>query len=357
MKEQIGAALLSLSGPSLTTQEKELIKRANPLGFCFFGRNIENKEQLQNLTQEITNLLEREDIIFAIDQEGGRVRRLHEPEFAGYASQQTIGRLYTEQSPTAAREAARLQATLISQDLKECGINMNLAPVLDIGHKETTAAVASRCFSSSAEIVSELGKIMVEEYIRNGIIPCVKHLPGHGRAAVDPHLELPLISQPLEKLEEDFSPFKTLSNAPCGMTAHIIVKEINEQNPITLSAKGIEELIRKKIGFKGFLFSDAIEMHALAGSLKERGIKSLNAGCDAYCYSRGNFEELKELCETLPKLKQESLVRLSTMQKILQNKAEKMPQNARLHYDELLKTITPYEESYDSTLVLMEMNK
>lgn len=357
MTKEIGAALLSLSGPRVTSQEKELIKRANPLGFCFFGRNIENKKQLQNLTQEIKDLLEREDIIFAIDQEGGRVRRLHEPEFSSYASQQTIGRLYSEKSPEAAKEAARLHAALISKDLKQCGLNMNLAPVLDLGHKETTPAVASRCFSSSALIASELGKIMVDEYIQNGIIPCIKHLPGHGRAAVDPHLDLPFIAHSLEKLDEDFTPFRKLNTSPCGMTAHIVVKAIDKDNPITLSAIGIKEIIRNRIGFKGFLFSDAIEMHALKGSLTERGLKSLEAGCDAYCYSRGKLEELQELSETLPPLSPKSLKRFSELKKILNNKPLALDTTARSRYEKLLNAITPYEESYDSTLVLMEMSK
>lgn len=357
MTKEIGAALLSLSGLKLTLAEKELIKAANPLGFCFFGRNIKDREQLRRFTAEISNLLQRDNVIFAIDQEGGRVRRLHEPEFNAYASQQTIGRLYTETSPEAAKKAAQLHAELISQDLKDCGINMNLAPVLDIGHKETTPAVASRCFSSSAVIVSELGKIMVEEYIKNGIIPCIKHLPGHGRAAVDPHLALPVISQPLKKLEEDFTPFKKLNNCPCGMTAHVIVKEIDSENPITLSPTGIKELIRKHIGFNGFLFSDAIEMHALSGSLSSRGQKSLDSGCDAYCYSRGDISELKELCANLPPLRKNSKARFDTMKKILKNKSENIDKTIRHDYESLLNNITPYEESYDSTLVLMQMNK
>lgn len=357
MTKEIGAALLSLSSFELTLQEKELIKTANPLGFCFFGRNIQNQTQLRGLTHEISDLLQRDDVIFAIDQEGGRVRRLHEPEFNAYASQQTIGRLYTETSPDAAKKAAQLHAELISQDLKDCGINMNLAPVLDIGHKETTAAVASRCFSSSATIVSELGKIMVNEYIKNGIIPCIKHLPGHGRAAVDPHLALPLISQPLEKLEEDFTPFKKLNDCPCGMTAHVIVKKIDSENPITLSPSGIKELIRKHIGFNGFLFSDAIEMHALSGSLSSRGQKSLDSGCDAYCYSRGDINELKELCSQLPPLRQDSKARFASMKKILKNKTSNTNKDARHNYESLLNNIIPYEESYDSTLVLMQMNK
>lgn len=355
METKIGAALLSLAGQSLSSEEKFLFREINPLGFCFFNRNIENQNQIYRLTQEISSLLGRDDVIFAVDQEGGRVQRLHEPEFLPYASQQTIGRLYTEISPEAARKAAQYHAALISQDLRKCGLNMNLAPVLDIGHKTTTAAVSSRCFSSSAEITAELGQIMVNEYTKQGIISCVKHLPGHGRASVDPHLDLPVIKEDMSKLEEDFFPFKELKNTPCGMTAHIVLQEIDKSHPITQSPIGIKELIRKTIGFKGFLFSDSIEMHALKEDLATRGQKSLKAGCDAYCYSRGNTEELKKLCPSLPPLKRESITRFSEMKKILKITPKKTEKNIRQSYEQLLNGITPYQENYDSTLVLMEM--
>ena len=350
------AAFISIKGTQLTREEKAVIKDISPIGFTIFKRNIENKTQLKHLTEDIKNTLEREDILFGIDQEGGRVRRLTEPEFSSYASQETLGRLYQEVSSQAAETAVKLHAGLISQDLKDCGLNLNFAPVLDIQYPNTADVLKSRCFSSSEKIVATLGKIMVEEYIHQGIIPCIKHLPGHGRVNSDPHLTTPQIDASIQELSKDFYPFKQLvSTAPFGMSAHIIIKAIDKEHPITQSPEGIKELIRNKIGFKGFLLSDSINMNALHGSIKERAQTTLAAGCDAYSYCDGELDELKTLAQIATPLPQQTQKRLQKALCILKNTTQEF-----LNYKEyqaITGKIAAYKETYDSTEVLKRMKE
>ena len=356
MTQKQTSALISIKGTTLTEEEKSIIKNISPIGFTFFNRNIENKKQLKELTETIKNILERDDIIFAVDQEGGRVRRLREPEFRGYTGQETIGRLYTEVSKETAQRATYLHAALISQDLRECGLNLNYAPVADIIHPDTSVVIKSRCFSSNAEITTQLSSIMIKTYIANGIIPCIKHLPGHGRAEVDPHLQLPRISSSLSELETDFFPFKELSTiTPCGMSAHIVLEKVDSRVPITLSPVGIKTIIRETIGFDGFLISDSIDMNALSGTIAERAQRALEAGCDAYCYCGGKTEELKTLAGINASLSPRSEKRLKKLKKILKHKISRL--ESYEEYQTIIGKITPYEESYDATEVLSLMER
>ena len=355
MERPILAALLSLSGQKLNDAEKRLLSASNPVGISLFKRNIASPQQLKNLIAETKETIGRADVIIAIDQEGGRVRRLSEPDYPSYASQQTLGRLYQEASPTAARDACYLHAALISHDLQKLGINLNYAPSLDLLHPDTTPALSSRCLSSDSHITAELGRIMVDTYLSQGIIPCIKHLPGHGSAATDPHLGLPIIHKPLSELADDFQPFIELNNSPCGMTAHIVLAALDSQHPITQSPQGIT-FIRQTLGFKGFLISDAIDMHALQGSITAKTEQSLKAGCDCVCYCGGNIGEMQELAATRHYLNDESLQRFASMTQTLHHKASPLSLTYS-DYARLVGSITPYQESYDATEVLFQMNQ
>lgn len=354
MNKPITAAILSCRGTSLSDDEKYLFDRINPLGINLFGRNIASKTQIKQLIKEIRETIGREDVLIAVDQEGGRVRRLAEPEFRSYAHAITLGRLRQPE----ARTAATLQARLISADLRETGFNLNYAPVLDTLFPQTSAVLKSRTFGSDTQTIISLGKAMVDEYIDNGICPCIKHLPGHGRAAVDPHLNLPILDNPLSELEVDFAPFRSLNHTPAGMTAHIVIKAIDDKLPMTMSAKAIKTVIRGLIGFRGLLISDAVDMHALPGNIAERAAAALQAGCDCICYALGNYSELQKLADVCPPLTDAALERLQTIKNIITAKIT-FPniENYANQYKNIVGTIEPYLDDYDATEVLNKMKQ
>ena len=350
--KNLSAAILSVSGTTLTDEEKYILENSNPVGIALFSRNIKNKEQLKKLIKEIKETIGRSDVLISVDQEGGRVRRLTPPEFRSYAAKIEIASL----DFTNAQRASELHAQLISDDFHKLGINVNFAPCLDRIHSNTTEALKSRCFSSDTNIISNLGKIMVDTYIRNGILPCIKHLPGHGSVSTDPHLSLPTTSLLENNFDEELKPFIACNHSPLAMTAHILIPFIDNKNPLSQSNNGINELIRKKIGFKGFLISDSIDMHALKGTLTQKAKKAIEAGCDCICYSLGNIDDLKELNETCPKLSDASYQRMDKALQILHNNYD-CPniKNISEEYSELIKHISHYEETYDATEVLHKL--
>lgn len=336
-------AFLSCQGKRLNEDEKRLFSEYNPLGVCLFSKfceNIRDKEQVRALVGDIKEATGRDDVLVAVDQEGGRVRRLLEPEFTAVAAQQSIN------SP----EMAAMHAYLVSSDLKSCGINVNFAPVLDVMTEKTSDVLKGRCFDNN---IAELGKVMVDEYIKNGICPCVKHMPGHGKAAVDPHLSLPVIDESLDELQTDFTPFKALQNAPMGMVAHIVLTAIDAQNAATVSPKVIKEIIRKEIGFSGLLVSDAIVMKALQGTVPEKARKSVAAGCDVICLGNTDFATNRELCESGITMSAEAQSRLQKIFDIIDKKVEFAEyEQIKNKYCANLKNIITYDYNYDATEVL-----
>ena len=307
------AAMLSVSGLELTNAEKRLLEKANPMGITLFKRNVQSKQQVKALIYSIKEVIGREDVLIAVDQEGGRVCRFGEPEWPHYVSQYSLGSLKGREG----EKLTYLHGKLIASDLKEIGVNWNYAPVMDVLYPDTTNALGNRIFSSDEKVVAKRGKILLDVYQENGICPCVKHLPGHGRAVVDPHLNLPVLSQSLKELEKDFYPFHAIGKtAPAGMTAHIVISEVDDK-PVTQSKKAIQDIIRERIGFKGFLISDAIDMQALQGTLTERTQACLEAGCDAICYCFGEEDGLKEVIKATSPLTDEAQERLQHIQQII----------------------------------------
>lgn len=336
-------AFLSVQGEKLSDDEKRLFAQYNPLGVCLFSRfceNVKNRNQLRNLCAEIKDVIGREDVLIAVDQEGGRVRRLPEPEFTPVTAQQNL----------TTTELARQHAYLISSDLHDCGINVNFAPVLDIMTSQTSNVLQGRCFQNN---VAELGYAMVDEYMNNGICPCAKHLPGHGRAEVDPHLELPVINASLNDLQTDFAPFKAINNCPMGMIAHIVLPAIDKENAATVSTKVIHNIIRREIGFTGMLVSDAIVMQALKGSIAEKAERSIAAGCDVICLGNAGFSANEELCCSKISLSDAGYERLQKISEIINKKADfSNYANVKKNYCNLLKNIVAYDYDYDATEVL-----
>ena len=341
-------AFLSCQGARLSDEEKKLFAKYKPLGVCLFSRfceNVKDKQQIRALIHDIKDAVGRDEVLISVDQEGGRVRRLLEPEFTPVVAQQNI-----ETS-----EQAQMHAYLISADLKSCGINVNFAPVLDTLYPDTSTVLQGRCFTHS---IADLGKSMIDEYVKNGICPCVKHMPGHGRATVDPHLNLPVINADLRELQQDFAPFKALNRTPMGMLAHIVLRAIDKDNAATVSEKVIKNIIRGEIGFKGLLVSDAIVMKALQGSVAEKAQRAISAGCDVVCLGNADFAANVELCQSGIRMSDEAVERL---QKIFDMVKISMDfssyEYVQNKYCGSLKNIISYDYQYDATEVLNRLRQ
>lgn len=345
---QILPAFLSCQSTRLSDEEKRLFAKYKPLGVCLFSKfcaNIETRGQVRALVQDIKEAIGRDEVLIAVDQEGGRVRRLTEPEFLPVVAQQSI------KTPA----EAKMHAYLISKDLHDCGINVNFAPVLDKLTAKTSQVLQGRCFE---ENIAELGRVMAEEYVKQGICPCVKHMPGHGRAAVDPHLELPQINETIGELETDFEPFIKLHDMPMGMVAHIVISELDAENPATVSPKVIKEIIRNKIGFDGLLVSDAIVMKALKGTIAERAQRSIAAGCEVICLGNADFAANVELCESNLKISDKTLERLDNIGKIIKNNGDFSDyEYVKNKYCAKFNNIVSYDSNYDATEVLNRLRQ
>lgn len=344
--KKILPAFLSCQGTSLSDDEKHLFEKYNPLGVCLFSRccaNIESRHQVQNLVREIKEIVGRDDVLIAVDQEGGRVRRLVQSEFVPLLAQADITTV----------TQARRHAYLAAHDLKSCAINVNFAPVLDVMHEKTSAVLNGRCFAGDASKVARLGRVMVDTYIKHGVCPCVKHMPGHGLATVDPHLNLPIIETPRQQLQNEFYPFKMLHDAPMGMLAHIVLTDIDAENPATLSAPVIQQIIRDEIGFDGMLVSDALMMNALKGSITERAQRSVAAGCDVVCLGNADYAANEELCASGIVMTDEASERMQNVKSVIAKHDDFVKyEHVKNKYCENAKNVVAYDYCYDATEVL-----
>jgi len=284
----------------LTDEEKYFFKKAKPLGFILFKRNISDKSQLKNLTSSLRELMEGE-VLVLVDQEGGRVARLNEPHWEKYPSGKFFADIYQE-NPQKAKEELFKNFQKIASDLQEVGINVDCAPVLDILTEKTHNVIGDRAYGTNAKQVSELGRKVCEGLLSKEVYPVIKHIPGHGRGTCDSHLELPKVDASIEELRaSDFIPFKELNDQKFAMTAHILYEAIDKENCATTSKKAIK-LIREEIGFKNILMSDDVSMKALCGSFGEKSQKILEAGCDLILHCNGKMEEMLEINNDLPNL-------------------------------------------------------
>ncbi len=292
--------IIGLEGTSLTDNEKFFLSNDKPWGVILFRRNCKTYNEILNLIDDIKSKT-HENIPILIDQEGGRVSRLNDIDFPRTLQAKLFGDIY-EHDKKIALEAIKLNTSLIAGSLKKIGININTIPVLDLPSAEESGVIGDRAFSSNKEIVSGIGKIVLEENTINGIGSVIKHIPGHGRATVDSHLELPVISDDSTMLENtDFIPFSELKDAPLAMTAHVVYSSYDENNVATLSKKIISQIIRKKINYEGILMTDDISMKALKGDVAENAILSLKAGCNIVLHCNGNFDEISKITDKISK--------------------------------------------------------
>ena len=287
-------------GPELSELEIQFIKEFNPWGVIIFERNCKSKNQLSELTDTL-RAVTHEYLPVLIDQEGGRVSRINYKDSIVFQSAKILGNIL-EQNIELGLRALSLHSIIMGSVLRELGININTLPVLDLPSKNESGIIGDRSYSSTKELVAEAGRVVIESLSANGVAPVIKHIPGHGRAKVDSHLDLPIIETSLSELEEtDFYPFKKNNNTDLAMTAHIIYKNIDNDQPATLSKKIINDIIRKKIGFNGLLITDDISMKAIKVSVAEAAIKSLDSGCDLVLHCNGNMKEMESIAKSIYK--------------------------------------------------------
>lgn len=293
--------ILGCSGLVLTEAERAFFAEVRPWGFILFRRNVDSPEQVRALTQALRDAIDDPQAPILIDQEGGRVQRLGPPHWPKYPP----GRAYLEAAgdSAAARELVRLGARLMAHDLKALGITVDCLPVLDVPVPGAHDIVGDRAYAGDPGTVSLLGRAAAEGLLAGGVLPVIKHMPGHGRAFADSHKELPVVHADWATLDAwDFAPFKALSDMPIAMTAHVVFDAIDRKRPATTSRKAIR-MMREHLGFGGLILSDDLTMQALSGSLTDRARAALKAGCDVVIHWNGDMDEMRAVSEGVGKLK------------------------------------------------------
>ena len=318
------AFICGLSGTTLSEDEAAFLREAQPWGVILFARNVEDPPQIRALCAAAREALQREDAPVLIDQEGGRVQRIGPPHLRAYPAGAVYGRLY-RRNPLSGVEAAFLGAKLIGLDLSQLGISVNCMPVLDIPVEGGTTAIGDRALGGTVDAVATLGGAQIDGLLASGVLPVIKHMPGHGRATVDSHSEMPQVDATMAELEaQDFTPFRLLARrAPFGMTGHVVFLDVDDSAPATLSSTVIGNIIRERIGFDGALMTDDISMGALSGEPpRGRAERAIAAGCDLVLHCNGQMEEMKQIAAGVPKLAGDALRRCEAALAVRQPPAE-----------------------------------
>ena len=291
--------IFGLSGPALTADERAFFTACNPAGYILFKRNIVDRAQVRALTNDLRALSGRDDVPILIDQEGGRVVRMGLPVWPDFPAAATFDRLY-ERASISALEAVRVNARAIGLTLAEVGINVNIAPVLDVRRPETHDAIGERSFGSDPVRVASFGAAMLDGLRQAGVVGVIKHMPGQGRATVDTHHHLPVVDVSNADLADDLFPFERLHDAPMALTGHVMFSAWDAEQPATMSAKIIRDIIRGRIGFDGLLMSDDLDMAALSGDIAARAKACLAAGCDIALHCSGMLTDMIAIAEAVP---------------------------------------------------------
>lgn len=286
------ACILGCAGPSLSAGEAAFFRDVQPWGFILFKRNIEAPGQVRELTAALRETVGRPDAPILIDQEGGRVQRMGPPNWPAYPPARAYGDLKTN-DPLVRREIARLGARLMAHDLAAVGVNVDCLPCLDVPAADGHEIIGDRAYAAEPDRVAVLGRAAAEGLIAGGVLPVIKHIPGHGRASADSHHELPVVESSLEVLDAtDFPPFRALSDMPMAMTAHVVYTTLDRRRPATTSRKAIA-FIRESLGFNGLIMSDDLSMKALGGAFQDRARAAVAAGCDVALHCNGQMAEME----------------------------------------------------------------
>ena len=296
------AFITGVSGLELSAEEREFIRTERPWGFILFKRNIDTPEQVTNLVREMRNSMGSPDAPVLIDQEGGRVQRFGPPHWRVYPAGAAFGALY-DIEPELGLAAARLSARLMAADLIDLGVTVDCLPLADVPVAGADAVIGNRAYGTEPRKVAAIARAVTEGLEQGGVLPVLKHIPGHGRATADTHFRLPEVDTPKAELERtDFAAFQPLADLPMAMTAHVVFSALDPVHPATTSATIIEQVIRGVIGFQGLLMSDDVSMNALSGSIAERTRAIVTAGCDMVLHCNGNLDEMRAVARETPEL-------------------------------------------------------
>jgi beta-N-acetylhexosaminidase len=309
------AVIFGCAGPALAPAERDFFRAANPLGFILFQRNCREPAETRRLVADLRASIGRADAPVLIDQEGGRVARLKPPHWRAAPPAARIAAIAKPGVPErleAAAHAARLNARLIGAELADLGITVDCAPVLDVPQPGAHDIIGDRAYGSDPAVIAALGRAVCEGLLDAGVLPIVKHMPGHGRARTDSHVECPVVDAARTDLERiDFAPFRALADMPWAMTAHVVYTALDPNRPATVSPAVIGQVMRGQIGFDGLLVSDDLSMQALGGSLADRARAALAAGCDVVLHCNGKLAEMTEVAAATRALDRAGQARLA----------------------------------------------
>ncbi|MHB2166252.1 beta-N-acetylhexosaminidase [Alsobacter sp. R-9] len=333
----VRAFVTGCAGLSLSRDEVAFIREAQPWGLILFRRNVETPEQVLSLTTAFREAAGRADAPVLVDQEGGRVQRLGPPHWPRYPA----ARRYNEarfNDPFAVREMVRLGAQLIASDLAAVGITVDCLPVLDVPVPGAHGIIGDRAYAEDPRTIAVLGRAAAEGLLAGGVLPVIKHMPGHGRARVDSHEHLPTVDTPHAELaSRDFLPFRILADMPVAMTAHVVFTDLDPSAPATTSRTVFRRIIRGELDFRGLVLSDDLSMKALSGSLRERAEAAFRAGCDIGLHCNGDLAEMRQVAEAAPRLAGRRKVRAEAALARLRHLPEPFdPVDARARLDSLL---------------------
>jgi beta-N-acetylhexosaminidase len=332
------AFICGLAGPRLEPEEKDFLREARPWGVILFRRNVESRAQLRALTDVLREALGDDRLPVLVDQEGGRVQRLAPPQWRAYPSAASYERLGAD-TETAAR-LAFLGARLMAHDLREVGLTIDCLPVLDTPQPGAHQVIGDRGYSGDPASVARIGRAAAEGLLAGGVLPVMKHVPGHGRAAADSHFELPRVATPLQALREaDFAPFAANADLPLAMTAHVVFEAIDPDRPASLSAEVIGRIVRGEIGFDGLLMTDDLSMKALSGDLRDLAERASSAGCDLVLHCNGDLTEARRVAEGAPLLAGASLERANRALRLLERVEAFNPVDGEREFDAALASV------------------
>lgn len=330
------AFIVGLSGPVLTVSERSFLAAHSPWGLILFARNVETPDQVRRLVEEARAAIGWR-VPVLIDQEGGRVQRLRPPHWPEYPAGEVFGALYRKDA-AAGLEAVRLNSRLIAADLHALGIDVDCLPVADLRLPEGHGIIGNRAYGEEPVSVAALARAAAEGLLEGGVLPVVKHLPGHGRAPVDSHERLPVVHASRAELERtDFAAFQPLADLPLGMTAHVVYADLDAERPATTSPVVMEEVVRGFIGFSGLVMSDDLSMGALSGTVATRGEAALAAGCDMLLHCNGRLDEMEPIAAVTPILSGLALERAERALKARITPAPFDAEVARAERDRLLR--------------------
>jgi len=309
--------IIGIKGKELCSDEIQFIENHQPWGFILFKRNIDSPCQVRELVSSLKDSVNHDNVPILIDQEGGRVSRLSSKYWKQFKDAQSFGDIVGRDGIDKAYDTVKANFTEIANILNDLGINVDCAPLIDIRNEGADDIIGNRAFSDDKKIVSKLGRAACEGLIAGGVLPVIKHIPGHGRANCDSHKELPVVDTSFDVLkDEDFVPFKELNEMPLAMTAHIKYTDIDNNNCATMSPI-LLNIIRKEIGFKGIIMTDDLSMKALDGSFEDRAVNSLKAGCDIVLHCNGNLDEMKKIANVIQNVSDQKMSDLESIWNLL----------------------------------------